>query len=421
MGNSLSLALYLATRGRRDRASRRALGETGEAGKTQRNERLGQATESRPDGPLIWVHSGQDRHALSVRELAFRLRQERPELQFLLTTSASRRKASEPGLTAQFAPDEHRGAIRRFLDLWHPDLAVWTEPDLRPALIAAAGDRQIPLFLIDAHTARPDLHTWRWFKGVSGSLLQRFERVLTGDADTAAELKRLGAEPRTMEIHGFLEEGTPPLPCNEADRSVIASELAGRPVWLAAGIGPAELDAVLTAHRDAQRRSHRLLLIISPRDPATGPDLLKTARSRGFGASLRTDGAEPDADVQVYIADTEGELGLWYRIAPIAFLGQSLGGSGGINPFEAAALGAAIVHGPNVRLFRRAFGRLAAAGATRLVRNTKELAAAVEMLQSPDIAAKMAHEAWRVCSTGAEVTDRAMDLILTTLDEREAA
>lgn len=417
MGKPLSLRLYLASRARRDRAERRELAEAGEDGKTQEKERLGLPTELRQDGPLVWVHSGQDRHALAARELAHRLRLERPDVRFLLTTSAKRRKETEPWLTAQFAPDENRTAIRRFLDHWRPDLSIWTEPDLRPALISDAADRDVPLFLFDARTAPSDPQTWWWFRGMSGTILERFQRVLTGDADSAAALKRLGANPRRLEIAGFLEEGTAALPCNEADRAAIAKDLAGRPVWLGV-VAPEERDTVLEAHRNALQRSHRLLLILAPLDPDAGPDILNAARDQGFSADLRSNGSEPGRETQVYIADTAGELGLWYRLAPISFLGRSLGASGGVNPFEAAALGSAIVHGPNVRFFRRGFARLAAAGATRLVRDAQELATAVETLQSPDVAARMAHEAWRVSSTGAEVTDRAMDLILTTLDER---
>lgn len=418
MNNSLSLRLYLASRARRDAAGRRELAEAGEEGKTQERERLGQATEARADGPLIWIHTGADRHALAARELAHRLRAERPDLLFLLTTSAKKRKASEGYMAAQFAPDENRSAIRGFLDHWRPDVSVWTEPDMRPALIADTDARGIPLFFVDARTAHSDPQTWRWFRGMSGAILERFQQVLTGDADSAAALRRLGASPKRIEIAGFLEEGTAALPCNDADRDAIAADLAGRPVWLAITT-PEEIPPVLAAHRQAIRRSHRLLLILAPLDPQDGGALLKTVREQGFSAELRSTGAEPGRDTQVYVADTEGELGLWYRLAPIAFLGRSLEATGGINPFEAAALGSAIIHGPNARSFRQAFSRLSAAGAARMVRSGAELAEAVEHLLSPDVAARMAHDAWRVCSTGAEVTDRAKDLILTTVDERE--
>ena len=169
MSKSLSLAFYLATRARSDRGPDSANGKT--------PERLGQISENRPEGPLIWFHTGQDRQADSVREFARRLCAEREDLTILLTTGAPDRRASEPHVISQFAPDESLSAVRRFLTHWRPDIAIWTEPDLRPALITQTDDTGAPLFLIDAHTARPDPQAWRWRRGMSASLLGRFQRI----------------------------------------------------------------------------------------------------------------------------------------------------------------------------------------------------------------------------------------------------
>ncbi len=418
MGHSLTLALYLATRSRADRASRIAPTETPD----EAAERAGRATAPRPGGPLIWFHTGEDRHGLAPRELALRMQVERGNLAFLQTTNAARRRDAEPGITAQFAPDETLPAIRRFLDHWRPTVAVWTEPDLRPALISETADRGVPLFLVDAHTAEPDPQAWRWLRGMAGSLLTRFDRIVTGGEGPAATLRRLGADPGRIEVSGYLEEGTPALPCNEADRDVLADGLAARPVWLAAEVADDEFDAVIYAYERAHRRAHRLLLILVPDVPGKGAGWLDRLTRRGYRAALRSTAGEPDAETQIFVADTEGEMGLWYRLAPISFLGRSLGtGGGGINPYGAAALGSAILYGPNVRNFRQGYSRLAAAGAARLVRSPSDLAEAVELLLSPDVAARMAHEAWKVSSAGAEVTDRVMDLILTELDAREPA
>lgn len=421
MSKSLTLALYLATRARSDRAARRSSKTADEVEKTYENERLGYASAARDaDGPLIWFHTGQDRHALAARELAKRMKSERDDLSFLLTTGAKKRRDSEGYMTAQLVPDDILPAIRRFLDHWTPDIAIWTEPDLRPALITEVAGRSVPMFLIDAHTARPDPQAWRWLRGMSGSLLSRFQKIMTGDAETAAALQRLGAEPRQLEITGYLEEGTPAPPCNDADRDALAQTLAARPVWLAAHVTSEECVGIIDAHTRAQRRSHRLLLILVPDDIAEGVAWANRLAADGHRVALRSRGEEPDPETQIYIADTEGELGLWYRLAPISFLGRSISAEGGLNPYEPAALGSAMIHGPNVRNFRQAYAKLGAVRATRLVRNADELGAAVEQLLSPDKAAGMAHEAWKVCSSGAEVTDRARDLIFSQLEEREA-
>jgi 3-deoxy-D-manno-octulosonic-acid transferase len=113
-------------------------------------------------------------------------------------------------------------------------------------------------------------------------------------------------------------------------------------------------------------------------------------------------------------------MGLWFRLAPISFLGRSLSPDGGANPYEAAALGSAVIHGPNVGNYRRAYAKLSESSACIQVRDGEELSEAVDALLSPDVAARLAHEAWAVCSSGADVTDRVRDMIFTALEEREA-
>ena len=178
---------------------------------------------------------------------------------------------------------------------------------------------------------------------------------------------------------------------------------------------------MIGAHRQAQRRSHRLLLILVPDDPDHGEGWVRRLVAQGLTVAQRSAGQEPGPDTQVYVADTEQEMGLWYRLAPISFLGQSLDEAGGINPYEAASLGSAILHGPHIDRHRRAYGRLASAGASRVAQDGNDLGDLVEALLSPDVAASMAHGAWKVCSSGAEVTDRVKDLIFAALDEKERA
>ncbi len=423
MPKSLSLALYLAAQARRDRAANRDVASSSltEEQKAREAERVGVISKPRPKGPLIWFHTGQDPRATAVREFATRLLSERDELSILLTTSAEDRDASTPSLTSQFAPDETLAAVRRFIGHWKPDMAVWTEPDFRPALIAETAKRRIPLVLVDANTARPDTQNWRWWRGMSGSFLSDFQKVLTGNSASATTLRKLGAEPDALEVRGFLEEGTPALPCIEADRTAMAREMDGRPIWLAAHVSAAERGTVVATHRQVERRAHRLLLVIVPETPSDGLAWTRELAAEGFSVALRSAGQDPRTETQIYMADTEGEMGLWYRLAPISFLGQSLEDKGGINPFEAAALGSAILHGPHVGAHRQRYARLSKAKAALMVSDEDALGSAVEALLSPDIAAGMAHAAWEVCSSGAEVTDRVIDLVLTTLDSKETA
>lgn len=421
MPSSLSLALYLATKARRDRAADRDGGGEALSGKdlSRQPERTGQTGKARPSGPLIWMHTGRDGPGTAPRELARRLIAERDDLNFLLTTAAERRPDSEPQLISQLAPDETLPAIRRFLAHWQPTLSVWTEPDFRPALVSETAKRNIPLVLTDANTARADMQNRLWWRGVSGTILSNFRHVITGTPASAAALRKLGASPEMVEIRGFLEEGSAALPCNESDRSSMAKEIGSRPIWLAANVTLGERAAAIAAHRQAERRAHRLLMILVPEDPDTGLAWTRELAAEGLSVALRSAGQDPHVQTKIYIADIPQEMGLWYRLAPISFLGQSLEPKGGINPFEAAALGSAILHGPNVDRHAHAYARLTDAMAARLVPDADALGEAIEALLAPDIAAAMAHGAWQVCSSGAAATDRAIDLTLTLLDSIE--
>ena len=162
-----------------------------------------------------------------------------------------------------------------------------------------------------------------------------------------------------MTVIGSLKEGAAPLPHDEAERVRIARAFAGRPVWLAASTHPGEEEVVLAAHVRARRALPMLALILAPRHPARGDALAEMLRARGFQVAQRSGKARPiAADTDVYLADTLGEMGLWYRIASVSFVGGSLVAVGGHNPFEPALLGSAILHGPHVRNFLDPYRRL---------------------------------------------------------------
>jgi 3-deoxy-D-manno-octulosonic-acid transferase len=160
------------------------------------------------------------------------------------------------------------------------------------------------------------------------------------------------------------------------------------------------------------------MLIIAPRHPERGPEIAEMLRAQGWRVELRSEGNEPNSETDIFVADTLGEMGLWYRLAPVSFLGGSLAEIGGHNPFEPAALGSAILHGPHVESAKEVYDMLSAAGASRMVKDSQELASAVIHLLEPQNAAEMAHAAWEVTSSGAEATDNALSVLQNILDER---
>lgn len=422
----MALAAFLASqklRGRA-RAERRLAHETaaGRENEARATERLGATALPRPDGPLVWFHVGSEAEAMGLPELIDRLREMRDDLGVLITTA---RHGPDELLAArlprnvavQYAPYGTGPGVAAFLDHWAPDVAVWAENRLEPALIEATHHAGIPMFMIDARV--PDRPGWRWLPGLRRALLRQFDFVLAGDERAAAGLMALGVSKDRIEATGFLQEGTAPLPCSQAERDTLAEVLAARPVWLASGVSGSEIEMVVEAHRQAMRRSHRLLLVLVPEVEDDGPGLAKALEDDGWVVGLRSQDDEPEPEVEIFVADLAEELGLWYRLSPISVMGGTLAGTGRArNPFEAAALGSAVLFGPHMGLWRESYERLREAGAARAVSDGESLVRAVEFLLSPDKVAEMAAAAWEVTTSGAEATDRIVELVVDALEKR---
>jgi 3-deoxy-D-manno-octulosonic-acid transferase len=306
--------------------------------------------------------------------------------------------------------------VESFLDHWRPDLAVWTESELWPATLYATHLHGTPMLLINARISQRSFRRWRLARGMARALLGRFERILAQDELAAQQLGALGAEPGRLEVTGTLKEGAAPLTHDETERAAISRALGGRPIWLAASTHEGEEEVVAGAHVEVRRALPNLALILVPRHPVRGDAVAEMLRGRGFAVAQRSRGEALDADTEVYLGDTLGEMGLWYRIASVSFVGGSLVEVGGHNPFEPALLGSAILFGPHVRNFVDGYRRLSDAGAAVLVRTDTELAEALIATIAPDRAAEMAAAAWAACSEGAEVTDAVLDAVGALLD-----
>ncbi|WP_239995089.1 3-deoxy-D-manno-octulosonic acid transferase [Rhodosalinus sediminis] len=384
-----------------------------------------EAPPPRPEGELVWIHvTGAARRAPLLR-LGQRLRELRPGLSLLFTADGEvTPPARLPDAAAwQALPPDAPGAAQRFLAHWAPDCCLWSGGAMPRALMAAAAQAGVPLFLVDAAEADLDRGARAWWPPVGRRPeLRRFDAALARDEAVARRLRRAGMAAEAISVAGPLQEGGGPLPCDEGELQHLAGALAGRPVWLAAMTQPGEVASVLQAHRAAMRLSHRLLLILVPDRPEDGPAAAEALAAANLPTARRTAGERPEDTTQVYLADTRGEMGLWYRLAPVTFMASSLeAGHGGRDPYEAAALGSAVIYGPNASGHLDAYARLVAAGAARLVSDATSLSAALSQMIAPDRAASMAEAGWAVVSAGAEVTDRITDLVLDTLDIGRAA
>ncbi|WP_281494133.1 3-deoxy-D-manno-octulosonic acid transferase [Jannaschia sp. S6380] len=417
------LGPYLAWSERAQRFAERTLRRRMADGKedpARLDERRGKPAVARPEGPLMWLHAASVGESVSLLEMIRRMGEERPELSFLMTTgtvTSSQVLADRlPDRTVhQYVPLDVRPWIRRFLDHWSPDLTVLAEGELWPALMHETSRRGIPIAMINARMTERAHRNWRVARGTARVLLGQIAHVQAQDKATANRLLSLGLPADRLEVTGTLKEGSAALPHDEAERLRLAQALAGRPCWLAASTHEGEEEMAARAYAEALRSWHKLLLFIAPRHPGRAAGIVAGLRAGGWRVAQRSADEEIGPDTQIYVADTVGEMGLWYRLCSVSLMGGSLVPIGGHNPFEPAALGSAILHGPHVGNFGDIYGRLTQAKAARAV-TPETLGAAVAQTLEPDEAARMAHAAWQVCSEGADVTEKAMDLLFAMLD-----
>lgn len=381
-------------------------------------------TTTRPDGELVWIHAPEPESLAAIIDLADRLISARYDLGVLITLpdesavdedhetiSRTKKIVLEP------VPHEHPDAVKAFWQHWHPDMCLWTWGQLRPNLLMHAHASGCPVVLIDADVGGFDGHRDRWLPDLSRQLLEPCAAVMARSAAALHKIEGLGLPTEKVDVTAPLEASGQILPCNDTDLAELTSLLSGRPVWLANNVYPDELPAILSAHRSALRLSHRLLLILMPAKAGFDKQFKEAIESEGQRVADWSNGEEPDDAVQVLLATDSLDLGLFYRIAPVTLMGGTLSdGHIGRNPFEAAALGSAILYGSNTRRLEPFYKKLAKAGAARFVENHTALGAAVTRLIAPDQAAAMAHAGWDVVSQGAAVIDRVIDLVQAGLD-----
>ncbi len=377
-------------------------------------ERFGQTDAPRPAGPLIWLHAASVGESLSLLGLIARLRQARPDLGVLITTgtvtSAQMLEAAlPPGVTHQFVPCDCAPATRAFLAQWRPDLAVFTESELWPRLLADTRAAGVPLLLINARVSGGTLRTWRRVPRIARALLDSFALILAQEVGTARAMLALGVS--HVVVSGSMKQELAPPGADAATLAALQDAVGGRQAWLAASTHPGEEAVVLAAHRAAGED----LLILVPRHPERGADIAAMAQAAGFVTARRGAGAVLDPATQVYVADSMGEMGLWYRLCDRAFVGGSIAAMGGHNPYEPAALGSAILVGPQVWNFTEAYDRLVDAGGMYPVATAQDLAEGLTLLRAPLRRAAQALAARRALAPNTGATQMALTEILARL------
>jgi 3-deoxy-D-manno-octulosonic-acid transferase len=346
------------------------------------SERLGFASHARPDGTLIWVHGASVGECLAVLPLIDELLRE-PDRAVLMTsgTVASAEMMAErlpPRAFHQFSPVDTPAAVARFIDHWRPAIGLFVDSEIWPNTLVAAEKSGVRLAMVNGRMSEKSFLGWQRAGQMAKSLLELFDMALVQDKETADRLNALGA--RNVEVTGSLKAESPPLPADADMLADLVRDIGGRPVFLATNTHSGEDELLLEVHDRLRRRFPPLLTIIAPRHAERGTEIAALSGTRTH--ALRSLGQKPDGNTEIYIADTMGELGLFYRLAPFAFVGKSLAAQGGQNPLEVARLGAAVLAGPHTDNFREAYDAIFAAQGSGRVTSVEELEALAQQLLS---------------------------------------
>lgn len=386
-------------------------------------ERRGIASIDRPDGKLIWIHGASVGESLSILPLVESLKAQFPGATFLATTgtttSAALMKERLPaGAIHQFIPLDHPDFVQAFLNHWRPDAALFVESEFWPNLILSTRKAASFMALVNGRMSPKSFADWQSQPNAIRYILSSFDVILGQDIQNAERLKTLSG--RDVDMFGNLKNAAAPLPANAADLAQMRAALAGRPHWLAASTHPGEEEIIIAAHQQLAQEFPGLMTFIAPRHPKRGEEIEAFAKEVAAPVAMRSRGDVIGADTEIYIADTLGELGLFYRLADIAFVGGSITPKGGHNPLEPARIGAAILHGPETFNFVDTYTEMRKAGGAALVRNDRELASAVRRLFNDEKTRRAMSDAARETAEGNaertlnEITQRLLDKMTET-------
>lgn len=349
------------------------------------HEKLGHASVPRiGGGPLIWFHAASVGESLSVLALITAMGRALPRAQFLITsgTPTSAKLVAErmpPRCEHQFAPLDAPGPIKRFLGHWRPTAAIFVESELWPQMLRRTRDRGTAMALVNARLSERSRASWRKRPQTAAYVLNVFDLIMTQNDEMAQAMVDMNA-PADRVARGInLKSLSEPLPVDPQTTARARAALKGRPVWVAASTHKGEEESVLDAHTQLLTSHPDLALILVPRHPERSAEVETLIKARNFSVALRSRDESP-AKVEVYLADTLGELGNWYALSEIVFLGGSLLPVGGHNPFEVAQGDAAVLSGPHVTNFAETYSEMTSRGAAILVDDAEALAQEVEML-----------------------------------------
>ena len=378
---------------------------------------LADTLPKRPKGQLVWFHAPTATEISELNEVKLTLQEYLPDLEFLITTEVESDQIAEmmPDAIIQQLPLDYPRFARRFIKGWSPDAGIWMSDTIYPALLSRVAREGIPVIYANAGMSRTKAYKYSWIPSYVSSYFKCFSRILVRSDSSARRLRWLRVPRRKIEVVGKLSAGAVALPYEEERRAQFLSQLQNRTVWFSAHTELSEIATLAKVQRRMSRSAQRALLILHLADENAEENARTRLEAVGLKVSAAAD-TYPKSQTDVFLVKGAEELGLYYRLSPVRFIGGTLTHTGGNDPFEAAALGSAILHGPYTESFQNAYDRLEDAGATKKIMDSETMFRALISAIAPDEAARMAHAAWEVSSSSARVTDRVLELLAEHLN-----
>ncbi|MGQ0527021.1 MAG: 3-deoxy-D-manno-octulosonic acid transferase [Alphaproteobacteria bacterium] len=387
------------------------------------DERKGRSFHTRPDGFLIWIHAASVGEAQSALILVERLLAHNNQLNILMTTGTVTsakmmlEKLSKRAIY-QFCPLDRADWVRNFLNHWKPDLVLWMESELWPNMLSEIERRSIPALLVNARLSDKSYRRWACAKKFAAQILRTFKVILAQTEADKARYTALGGH--NVIVTDNLKYSAQALPHDETGLRNFISAVSGRPVWLFASSHEGEEALALRVHKKLETEFPGLLTIIAPRHPVRGDAVQKRAQVEGFQSAQRSSN-DCSSGAQIYIADTMGELGLFYRLSPLSVIGRSFSddGGGGHNPIEAAQLHSAVLYGPHVQFQQQIYDEMKHAGAALQVMDEQALTDTLRRLLSvPALLKEQQDRGYAFAAAKEKVIDKVWQAVLPFVEVR---
>lgn len=383
-------------------------------------ERLGQAGQARPEKPVVWFHGVSVGESLSAIPVLQRLQTERPDLGLLMTTATTTsaeilRQRLPDGVIHQYAPIDTPQAVEAFLDHWRPCLAVFIESDIWPNQLQSLTRRGIPHALLSARITEKTFRGWRTFRRSMRRLLGGYALIMAQDEASDERLRAMGV---TTAAHANLKTIGAPINVDSELLADMRGMVSDRRIIVAASTHFGE-DIIIARAMEPQVRGGDLL-IVAPRHPIRSEEIRLDLEAMGFQVAQRSRREPVTAETHIYLADTLGELGLFFSLADLVVMGGSfLSGIGGHNPLEAARLGKSVITGDDIGNWDGIYATLLTMGGAWRVQGPDELAfLAGELLRAPEAITEANARALEVSRQDAGTLDRVWQALLPLLPEK---